>query len=130
MLYRILLCLFGGVLLHTSSAVAGNTYKVTSNDGEKLITYEVSFGGGQLMERLTAFDPESKKFVYFEWRRDEEKPAPAMKVWDHKTGETISLYQFPEAKNPLPIIPSIEAMKVCPFTGDKKFKSKLEIVFD
>jgi hypothetical protein len=51
-------------------------------------------------------------------------------VWDHRTGETIPLYRFPDAKNPLPVIPSIEAMKVCPLTGDKNFEAQLHIIVD
>jgi len=33
-------------------------------------------------------------------------------------------------KDPLPVIPSIEDMKVCPMTGDKKFEAKLTIIVD
>ena len=50
MLYRTLLVLLSGLLIHTSSALAGNTYEVTSPDGKKSINYEVSFGGGKLMD--------------------------------------------------------------------------------
>lgn len=82
------------------------------------------------MDQYTAFDPETKKFVYLQWKRSEAKPTPVMKVWDHHTGETISLYKFPDVQNPLPVIPSIEAMKVCPLTGDKNFKAKLHIIVD
>jgi hypothetical protein len=130
MLYRLLLVVLVGFAMGTSLASAGNIYKVTSQDGDKTITYEVRFGGGRLMDQLTAFDPETKKFVYLQWKRSDEKPAPAMKIWDHRTGETILLYRFPDAKNPLPVIPSIDAMKVCPLTNDKSFKAKLHIIID
>jgi len=53
-----------------------------------------------------------------------------MKFWDHGTGETISLYKFPHAKHPLPVIPSIKAMKFCPFTGDKNLKAERCVMFD
>ncbi len=53
-----------------------------------------------------------------------------MKVWDHRTGETIPLYRFPDTRNPLPVIPSIKALKVCPITGDKDFKARLHIIID
>ena len=119
-----------GLLAGTMPALAGNIYKVTSQDGDKTVTYEVRFGGGKLMDQFTAFNPETKKFVYLQWKRSDEKPAPAMKVWDHRTGETIVLYRFPDAKNPLPVIPSIDAMKVCPLTGDKNFKATLHIIVD
>jgi hypothetical protein len=119
-----------GLLAGTMPALAGNIYKVTSQDGDKTVTYEVRFGGGKLMDQFTAFNPETKKFVYLQWKRSDQKPAPAMKVWDHRTGETIPLYRFPGAKHPLPVIPSIDAMKVCPLTGDKSFKAKLEIIVD
>ena len=130
MLYRTLLVALVGLLIGTSPASAGNIYKVTSQDGDKTITYEVRFGGGRLMDQFTAFDPETKKFVYLQWDRKGKPPAPAMKVWDHRTGETILLYRFPDAKNPLPVIPSIDAMKVCPLTNDKSFKAKLHIIVD
>ena len=130
MLSRTLLFVMVGLLIGTSSATAGNIYKVTSQDGEKTITYEVRFGGGRLMDQFTAFDPETKKFVYLQWDRKGRPPIPAMKVWDHRTGETILLYKFPDAKNPLPVIPSIEAMKVCPLTNDKNSKVKLHIIVD
>lgn len=127
---RIVLLTLGGLLLGASPALAGNVYQVTSRDGEKEITYEVRFGGGKLREQFTAFDPASKKFVHLTWDRNGKPPIPVMKIWDHRTGETIPLYDFPDSKNPLPVIPSIEAMKVCPFTGDKNFKAKLHIIID
>jgi len=130
MAYRVLVLVAVSVLTMTTLASAGNIYKVTSQHGGKTITYEVRFGGGRLMDQYTAFDPDTKKFVYLQWKRDGEKPAPAMKVWDHRTGETILLYRFPNAKNPLPVIPSIDAMKVCPLTNDKNFKAKLHIIVD
>ena len=120
----------GSLLIGTSLASAGTIYKVTSQDGERTITYEVRFGGGRLMDQFTAFDPETKKFVYLQWDRKGKPPAPAMKVWDHRTGETIPLYQFPGAKSPLPVIPSIDAMKACPLTNDKNFKAKPHIFID
>ncbi len=119
-----------GLLAGPSLATAANIYQVTGNDGDKTVTYEVTFGGGKLFDQMTAFDPETKKFVYLQWKRTDEKPAPVMKVWDHRMGETILLYKFPDAKNPLPVIPSVDAMKVCPLTGDKNFKAKLHIIAD
>jgi hypothetical protein len=130
MSHRLLLFAVVGLLAGTTPALAGNIYKVTSQDGDKTVAYEVRFGGGKLMDQYTAFDSETKKFVYLQWNRSDEKPAPAMKVWDHRTGETILLYRFPDAKNPLPVIPSMEAMKVCPLTGHKNFKAKLHIIVD
>lgn len=128
--YRVLILVAVSVLAMTTQASAGNIYKVTAQDGEKTITYDLRFGGGRLMDQFTAFDPETKKFVHLQWKRDGEKPAPAMKVWDHRTGETIPLYRFPDAKHPLPVIPSMDALKVCPLTGDKSFKAKLHIIID
>jgi len=57
-------------------------------------------------------------------------PEGAGAIWDHQTGQTIDLYQFPGVKHPLPAIPSIEAMKVCPRTGDRNFKAKPIIAYD
>lgn len=111
-------------------ASAGSVYKITSREGDATITYEVRFGGGRLMDQYTAYDPETKRFVYLQWRRDGEKPTPVMKIWDHRTGETLLLYRFPDSKHPLPIIPSLKAMKVCPRTGDRAFKAKLHMLFD
>lgn len=113
-----------------ASACAGDGYEVTAQQGGKQVTYMVNFGGGKLFDQHTAFDPESKKFVYLSWKRDAEPPKPVMTIWDHKTGELIPLYKFPDVKNPLPVIPSIEAMKVCPLTGDKEFKAKLVMAID
>ena len=129
---KIRLTLFAviALLVGTTLARAENIYKVTSQDGDKTVSYEVRFGGSKLMDQFTAFDPETKKFVYLRWKRSDEKPAPVMKVWDHRTGETILLYRFSDAKNPLPEIPSIDAMKVCPLTGDKNFKAKLHAIAD
>lgn len=111
-------------------ASAGTTYEISSKLEDKTLTYEVNFGGARRFERYTAFDPESRQFVYLDWNRGTKPPTPAMKVWDHRTGETISLYNFPKVKHPLPVIPSIDAMKVCPITGDKDFKSKPIIAYD
>ena len=130
MQYRTVFFVSVSVLIGTSLASAGNIYKVTSQDGDKTISYEVRFGGGRLMDQFTAFDPETKKFVYLQWERKGKAPIPAMKLWDHRTGETISLYRFPNVKNPLPVIPSIDAMKVCPISNDKTFKAKLHIIVD
>jgi hypothetical protein len=127
---RFLLIPVAGLLLSASTALGGNIYRVTSHDGDREVTYEVQFGGGRLIDRFTAFDPEEKKFVYLTWKRQEQPPKPAMKIWDHQSRETISLYAFPNAKHPLPVIPSIEAMKVCPITGDKNFKAKLHVIVD
>jgi hypothetical protein len=127
---RVLFFVLVGLVAGTPLAQAGNVYRVTSRDGDRTVTYEVRFGGGKLMDQLTAFDPETKKFVYLRWKRSDEKPAPAMKVWDHRTGEVIPLYRFPNAKNPLPVIPSIDDMKVCPLTNDKSFKAELHMIVD
>lgn len=109
---------------------AGDGYEVTAKQGDKEITYMVNFGGGRMFEQYTAFDPASKQFVYLQWNRREPAPKPALTIWDHRTGELVPLYQFPDVKHPLPIIPSMEAMKVCPLTGDKNFKAKLVIAYD
>lgn len=110
---------------------AGTVYKVTSKQGDKTVTYEVQFGGTRLMEQMTAFDPQTNKFVYLTWmRRGGAKPAPAAVIWDHVTGKRTELYKFPGAKGPLPAIPSLEEMKVCPMTGDKAFKAVPFIAID
>ncbi|MBL8813555.1 MAG: hypothetical protein JNM43_25540 [Planctomycetaceae bacterium] len=118
------------LFLSAASSLAGNIYEVTSTDGKTTQTYQVRFGGGKLFDTFTAFDPASQKFVYLEWKRSEDAPKPALTFWDHKTGETVALYKFPDVKNPLPVIPSIDDMKVCPMTGDKKFEAKLTIIVD
>ncbi len=129
MLRRTILLL--AILLFTqATSLAGNVYDVTSTDGMTTVTYRVRFGGGKLFEAYTAFDPASKKFVYLEWKRSDEAPKPVLTFWDHRTGETVALYKFPDVKDPLPVIPSIEDMKVCPMTGDKKFEAKLTIIVD
>jgi len=117
------------LFLLTGAALAGTGYEVTSSDGEKTVTYMVNFGGGMFFHQHTAYDPASKEFVYLTWKRDEPQPKPVCSIWDHQTGRTIPLYQFPRAKHPLPVIPSIEAMKVCPVTG-KPFKHRAVIAID
>ena len=116
--------------LLTGAALAGTGYEVTSKDGEKTVTYMVNFGGGMFFHQHTAYDPASKQFVYLTWKRDQPEPKPACSIWDHQTGRTIDLYQFPGAKHPLPVIPSIEAMKACPKTGDKGFKHRAVLAID
>lgn len=117
-------------LLFAAAARAGDGYEVTSMQDGKPVTYMVIFGGGFLFEQHTAFDPVSKQFVYLSWPRDGKAPEPVGQIWDHRTGETIALYQFPGVKHPLPIIPSMEAMKVCPVTGDKDFQARLVLAVD
>jgi hypothetical protein len=109
---------------------AGEIYRVTATEEGKPITYDVKFGGGKLFEQWTAFDPASKKFVYLSWRRNLAEPKPAATIWDHRTGETIKLYKFPGVELPLPVIPSMKEMKVCPLTGDKEFQAKAIIAID
>jgi hypothetical protein len=116
--------------LTASTSAAGTGYKVTAEQGDKTVTYEVKFGGGRMFEQWTAFDPASKKFVYLRWPRGQAEPKPAAAIWDHRTGETVKLYKFPGVESPLPVIPSVEAMKVCPLTGDKKFKAVPTLAYD
>lgn len=118
------------LVLTAASAEAGNVYKITAKKGDEEVTYTVKFGGGRKFEQWTAFDPASKKFVYLTWNRGEAEPKPAGTIWDHRTGETIKLYKFPGAESPLPVIPSVDAMKVCPLTGDKGFKTEKTIIYD
>jgi len=106
------------------SASAGTIYEVTATDGKEKVTYRVKFGGGKSLRQWTAFDPKSKTFVYLTWTDTEAIPEPVATIWDHKTGETVKLYKFPKADSPLPVIPTIDAMKVCPLTGDKDFAKK------
>ena len=110
--------------------MGGEIYRITSSDGKNDITYEVKFGGGKKFEQLTAFDPASKKFVYLQWDRDGSKPEPCGSIWDYKTGDTISLYKFPGVAQPLPVIPSIGDLKICPKTGTKILSKERTIIFD
>jgi hypothetical protein len=111
-------------LFVTTSVFAGTIYEVTATSGTEKVTYRVKFGGGKSVRQWTAFDPKSKKFVYLTWQDGEATPEPTATIWDHRTGETVKLYKFPGAEHPLPVIPSIKDMKVCPMTGDKEFTSK------
>jgi len=118
-------------LMTATAAFAGTGYEVTAKDAQgEVVTYQVKFGGGRMFDQYTAFDPDSKAFVYLTWNRREKKPEPASVIFDHNTGEMIPLYKFPEAKHPLPVIPSMEAMKVCPITSDKAFKARERIIYD
>src|SRR4051812_35999373 len=109
---------------------AGTTYEVTSSTSKETRTYKVSFGGGRRFERLTAFDPKSKQFVYLDFPRGSPAPEPAGAIWDHRTGETLLLYKFPGVDQPLPVIPSIDELKVCPFTGARDLKTKVLLIYD
>ena len=126
---RLLLCAL--VLLVVSDSVhAGTGYEVTSQKAGKSMTYKVNFGGGKRFEQHTAFDPATRKFVYLSWMRGTKAPEPAARIWDHTTGKTTELFVFPNAKHPLPVIPSMDAMKICPMTGDRNFEAKKVIVYD
>jgi hypothetical protein len=116
--------------LTAGNGSAGTTYQITSSTGKETLTYEVSFGGGKQFERVTAFDPKSKQFVYLDFRRGSPTPEPAGAIWDHRTGETLWLYKFPGVDQPLPLISSIDDLKVCPFTGAKDLKKKVKLMFD
>jgi len=119
------------VALLVGLASAGTGYEVTSTTSDgKAITYEVNFGGGMMFHQYTAFDPVSKEFVYLTWPRDGRAPRAVSVIWNHHTGETMPLYRFPKVRHPLPVIPSIEAMKVCPKTGDPNFKAEPRIAYD
>ena len=118
------------LMFATSVSYAGISYEVISKVDGKTTSYMVIFGGRGRFKQHTAFDPVSKKFVYMEWARGIEDPKPVAKIWDHETGKVTELYQFPGVKNPLPIIPSIKAMKVCPVTGSKDFEAIPRIAID
>jgi hypothetical protein len=134
-----------------NSTFAGTGYEITSTDGEETVSYMVKFGGGMMFNQYTAYDPASKKFVYLTWENSRgsntgrvrgssetqgepavppKAPKPVCSIWDHHTGKTTDLYQFAGVKHPLPIIPSLKEMKVCPITGDRKFKAKAVLAFD
>lgn len=120
-----------------NTAFAGTGYQVTATDGDETVTYEVNFGGGMFFDQYTAFDPATKKFVYLSWKsrpmgdqKPEDPPKPVCSIWNHETGKTVDLYKFPDAKHPLPVIPSIKEMKVCPMTGDKDFTARPFIAYD
>lgn len=120
----------GLALAVTSVADAGQRLIITAGEGADAVTYEVDFGGGKLMEKYTAWDPVGKKFVYLTFPRRGEAPKPASTIWDHRTGETIALYTFPGAAQPLPIIPSADDMKICPKTGKKITERKTKLFID
>lgn len=101
-----------------------------SKPNSETLTYQVKFGGGKRFEQFTAFDPASKSFVYLTWNRREPAAEPVSTIFDHTAGKTIPLYKFPEAEHPLPVIPSVEEMKVCPLTGDQAFKATRRIASD
>lgn len=121
----------------TNSLWAGTGYEVTAKEGDKTVTYSVKFGGGRMFDQYTAFDPATKKFVYLTWKsrpigggEPEAAPKPVAAIWNHETGKTIQLYKFPGVEQPLPVIPSIEAMKFCPLTGDEHFTARPTIAYD
>ncbi len=128
MLYKMIALLT--LMFVTNLSYAGTSYEVISKVKDKTTSYMVTFGGGFRFKQHTAFDPVSKKFVYLQWATKQPDPKPVAKIWDHETGKITELYQFPGAKNPLPIIPSIEAMKVCPVTGSKDFEAIPRIAID
>ncbi len=118
------------IALVSTPVFAGSMYEVTSKMGDQAISYKIKIGGGKRFGQFTAYDPESKQFVYLSWPRKEKEPKPVCSIWDHETGRNILLYKFPNVENPLPVIPSIEAMKSCPKTGDRDFTSKLILFYD
>ena len=115
-------------LIYPSSG--GEIYRITSSSGFKNISYEVHFGGGKSSGKWTAFCPTKKEFVYLSWPLDKNPPQPVAQIWDHRTGETIKLYRFPDSPDPLPVIDDVRAIKVCPFTGDRNFKITREGFYD
>ena len=118
------------LVLLSGTASAGTIYEVTALRGGEKVSYQVKFGGGKRFEQWTAFDPKSKAFVYLTWDRGTPAPEPAAAIWDHTTGKTVNLYKFPGAEHPLPVIPSLEDMKVCPMTGDKEFTNRRVVTYD
>jgi len=117
--------LAAGLFLMTGAVSAGDGYRVTARGADGPVEYDVTFGDGRASGRLTAFDPASRAFVYLTYPRSGERPTPVGSIWDHRTGATIPVYKFPKVETPLPAIPSIGEMKVCPLTGDTKFTYKL-----
>jgi len=118
------------VLLGWGCCHAGIVYEVTVGSGDGATRYEVQFGGGMSFDEWTAFDPETRKFVYLQWPRGKPAPKPEARIWDHRSGETIDLYRFPGVAHPLPVIPSIEAMRVCPLTGGTEMRQEILLLFD
>src|SRR5262249_18654329 len=111
-------------------APAGQVYRVTATQGGKPTTYEVKFGGGKLFEQWTAFDPASKTFVYLTWPRGREAPKPAGPVRHHWPRRATNGYRLPGVAQPLPVIPSIKDLKVCPLTGDNGIQATPVATYD
>lgn len=112
------------------SLCAGTGYKVTVVvDGEE-VSYHVRFGGGMTFNMMTAYDPISGEFVYLNWKYDEEDPAPVAKIWDHVSGRFIPLFKFPGVEQPLPVIPSIRSLQVCPKTRSKDLRIETTWTYD
>ena len=129
---RQLLTLMSCAIL-TLPVFSGTEYRVTATDSKgKVVTYEVTFGGGSWVDLFTAYDPVSDQFVYITTPRGQDAPTPepAATIWDHVTGREIKLYKFPDVEQPLPLIPSMKEMKICPKTGDKEFKSEVIDILD
>jgi hypothetical protein len=109
---------------------AGTGYEIIAGEGKTAVQYEVRFGGGRISDQMTGYDPATKTFVYLSWKRGTDKPKPAGSIWDHTTGKTIPLYEFPGAKVPLPEIPSIDELTRCPITGGAITGKKKTIIYD
>ena len=122
--------LFMILLLTSSSLYSGTLYKITSIHEDQEMTYQLMFGGGFRTCKYTAFDPVSKKFLYLSWKRNEKAPEPVASIWIHTTGKTVKLFKFPGATQALPVIPSVDDLKFCPFTGSKDLTKTVLLKYD
>jgi hypothetical protein len=118
------------IALVSHSAQSGQDYSLACGEGESNISYRIMFGGSRRNGLITAFDPQSKQFVYLSWSRDKPAPSPIGQILDPHTGEFRYLYNFPKVETPLPEIRSPEEINACPGTKERNIKLRLVVIYD
>jgi hypothetical protein len=117
------------VLVTAMAVYAGTAYKVKCETPGCRSQWSVGIGGGGLFEKETGYCMSCDTFVSVSWSRRQRPPA-ALKIWDPKTGETISLYPCPRCQNLFMPIRSADDLRHCPKCKKPSLKSDPYLVYD
>jgi len=127
---RIALVALTACVLMTAIAYAATSRTMKCRKESCGMTTNLALGPTMMCGRVTGYCVPCKKFVTVMWKeRDmrtdetgiEPAPKPLGKVWDSKTGNTLTVYACPHCKGPFSEIKKHADVTHCPSCNDPGF---------
>lgn len=117
--------LLAGLIAIVTVVYAGESFKMKCTAAGCGYTSQVTFGGGMAFEQLMGYCRKCNTFVHLSWTREGSPlvgpndkiippPNPLGKVWDAKTGRTLTIYACPHCSGPFVHIRNPDELKHCP----------------